>query len=300
MIFKGINIRNNVYVIEEMKERQINNVLYIASAVAHSSKDKWQQITDSWEVTCWTSGDWDDYYFVFEYARGKQGQMRMETIALQDKTYVNLFKPDKLTSCGKIIWSCIMRTECEKLSLSELEDVLAKYSINLKDTSVYSAKKGYSEDLKDDSFVSSSNADSRIFFKMPPVLPKKNNEIKQKKFEYTYKKATGYFEDIFNMSYELIKVRHECGDSRFTVEAIDEYVGKLYHGPFKDFEDNFVQMLINYYNDMPYGILVDLKEYIKHNENPLCPKECIGTALVQAFVKFDYIDLHNKQYEGHI
>lgn len=41
------------------------------------------------------------------------------------------------------------------------------------------------------------------------------------------------------------------------------------------------------------------RQYIKHNENPFCPKECIGTALVQAFVKFDYIDLHNKPYEGH-
>jgi hypothetical protein len=196
-----------------------------------------------------------------------------------------------------------MRTECEKLSLSELEDVLAKYSINLKDTSVYSAKKGYSEDLKDDLCNKTSENNGRIFFKMPPVLPKKNNnEIKQKKFEYTYKKATGYYEDIFNMAYEFIKMQHEIGqDNWFSTKAIDRYVSDSFSKePYKNFEDTFVKMLIRYYDDMPYGILVDLKEYIKHNENPLCPKECIGTALVQAFVKFDYVDLHNKPYEGHI
>lgn len=302
---------------EKTKRREIEDALYIAMAARIDSTD-WKQITDPHEISIWTDGDWDDYYFVFELKRNT-GSMRMETIALQQKTYVNLYCPDRLTRCGKVMWRDIIRTETDKLSIAELAEILDKYGITLEDSSVYSAKEAETDYLVNHKYTTSQQAEKP--FAMPPVLPKQKgwkykeyleskkskpqqqpetNSTKDKKFEYTYNKATGIYDDIFNMSYEFIKMRHECGDCRFTTDAIDSYVGNLYRGPYRDFEDTFVQMLINYYDDMPYHIKIRLEEYIKHNNNPLCPKECIGTALVQAFIKFDYVDIHGRPYDGHI
>lgn len=106
-------------------------------------------------------------------------------------------------------------------------------------------------------------------------------------FHYTYTRAEGLYDDIYNMSLEYIRRENAMGNIDFTDDILHEYVTSLYRGPYKDFEDLFVKQLIDYYVDMPYGIKVRLQEYIKHNENPLCPKEAIGTALVQAFMTFD-------------
>ena len=243
---------------QEKIQLEFDNALYIVSALG-----EWYQITNREDVTRWTSGDWDDYYFVFERNAGNEGSMRLEFIALGKKTYMNLFKPNRLTQCGKIIWSSTIRSECPKLPIDELKNMLYKIGIQIKDSSVYSQPKNTG-------------------------------------FKYQYKKSSNLYEDIFNMAYEYIGLQNKAGNVEYDDATIDEYVGNLYDGRYNDFEDLFVKSLINYYTDMPYGIKIRLQEYIKHDNNPLCPKECIGTALVQAFIKYDYVDIHHKEYEGHI
>lgn len=250
----------------EKKDVIFENVLYIAMSIG-----KWQQLTDKSELSRWTSSDWDEYYFVFEH-QNLTGTMRVDFISLQDKTYVNFYKPSKVTKCGKIMWSSIWRLQFQKISLEELIRTFKIYGLYIIDDSLYSAN-----------------------------LYSTEKEPEEINFHYQFKKSSGLYEDVFNMAYEYIKMKHNLADDNwFSTKAIDNYVSTLYEGPYKDFEDTFVKMLIDYYKDMPYHVKIRLEEYIKHNENPLCPKECIGTALVQAFIKFDYEDIHEKVYEGHI
>ena len=81
----------------DKKDVIFENVLYIAMSIG-----KWHQLTDETELSNWTSGDWDEYYFVFEH-QNFTGTMRVEFISLQDKMYVNLYKPNEITKCGKIM-----------------------------------------------------------------------------------------------------------------------------------------------------------------------------------------------------
>lgn len=241
-----------------------NDALYIATAI-----DNWKQITDKHEVSIWTDGDWDDYYFIFSRREGESGAMRMEVISLQDKTYLNLFKPSRITECGKVMWNSVARSSTTKISTDELIEMLSIHGIEVTDTDVYTSDEA-------------------------------RNTLKGN-MHYKYKSSSGLYDDIFNMAYNYIAKQNKNGFvAEFSDASIDEYVKNVYSGKYKAFEDIFVKLLIDYYKDMPYEIKLRLETYIKHDDNPLCPKECIGTALLQAFIKFDYVNIHEKTYNGRI
>ena len=79
--------------------------------------------------------------------------------------------------------------------------------------------------------------------------------------------------------------QHKLGHSNFSNKLLKLYAN-LYNGMLFKFEYEYVQMLLNHYKDMPYGIRLRLKEYLKHDGNPLVPKENIGTALAQSFIEY--------------
>lgn len=109
------------------------------------------------------------------------------------------------------------------------------------------------------------------------------------------------YDDIFNTTFNFIDKCHNENIPGYTDDDLDKHIAMdLNSDEYKGEENTLVSALLSEYPKMDYRTQAQLKEYIKRNDNALCAKETIGTALVQAFVKYDYEKIHNKKYEGHI
>lgn len=109
------------------------------------------------------------------------------------------------------------------------------------------------------------------------------------------------YNDIFNKLYKYLLKSNKENKKGYSDKEIDDYFHQdLNSDSFKENENKVVEELFEEYPDMDWSTKSQLIEYIKRNDNALCAKELIGTALYQAFVKFVYIHIQHIKYEGHV
>lgn len=115
------------------------------------------------------------------------------------------------------------------------------------------------------------------------------------------KEGKRLYNDIFNKLYKYLLKSNELNKEGYSNEDINNYFHQdLNSDSFRKNENKVVEELFEEYPDMAWSTKSQLIEYIKRNDNALCSKELIGTALYQAFVKFVYIHIEHRKYEGHV
>ena len=100
-------------------------------------KDTPKQITDRHEVTCWTDGDWKEYYYVFEIG----GDLRAEIVDGYNHIWFGLFTWEYLNEHTPKFWHDIIKDKDERVSYDELVNILSKIGVKLDAPEVYKNNK---------------------------------------------------------------------------------------------------------------------------------------------------------------
>ena len=90
-------------------------------------QDTPKQITDKMEVSRWTDGDWDRYYYVFEIGE----DLRAEIVDGENHLWFGLFTWERLRNSGDKFWHDIVKDKDARLTYDEFIDKLAVIGVTI-------------------------------------------------------------------------------------------------------------------------------------------------------------------------